>query len=276
MEPVSASLSAAAAAAKRALRVRVGAALRDLSAGDLERQSDAACSCALSTPQLRAAAAVALFMSMSAGEVRSDALLRAAWDRGARVFVPHVGGPSPSDMAFVRLDGADDAARLPRDRWGIPQPSVMDVLGMPRATWPPRPTRDGESAVDPGPDVIVVPCVAFDASGARLGHGKGYYGKDSSGRVRGQCGRRRNCLPVRLRDAGNSQLRSPTPRLHAHPSTPLVIIVLLVDRICSMQMLQSCARARTVTQPASVGRGSWCVAALLRVDARWRCERRPT
>jgi 5-formyltetrahydrofolate cyclo-ligase len=58
----------------------------------------------------------------------------------------------------------DETRALPLDKWGIPAPP--DAWATSRADF----AATGEV------DLILVPCVAFDGTCQRLGHGRGYYG----------------------------------------------------------------------------------------------------
>lgn len=69
---------------------------------------------------------------------------------------------------FIILDIVYDNDRvhaIGQDKWSIPDP---------------HPLLCGKRRLDPldslDLDLIIVPGVAFDRAGARLGHGKGYYG----------------------------------------------------------------------------------------------------
>ncbi|TRY63957.1 hypothetical protein TCAL_07693 [Tigriopus californicus] len=64
-------------------------------------------------------------------------------------------------MDMVELMDLDDYDRLPLTRWNIKQPHEQDTH---------RP-----DALKSGLDLILVPGLAFTASGQRLGRGKGYY-----------------------------------------------------------------------------------------------------
>ena len=158
-------------ATKRALRARVNAAVHGLPAAEVEAQSLAACAVAASHSAFRAARSIVIFLSMPTGEVHTDALLRSALDRHVRVFVPRVSGPRPEDMSFLQVDGDADVRSFPRSRWGVPEPSEAYTSGEMRPVWPPV-QSDSSDAQN---TVIVVPGLAFDSSGARLGRGRGYY-----------------------------------------------------------------------------------------------------
>jgi 5-formyltetrahydrofolate cyclo-ligase len=101
-------------------------------------------------------------------EVATERLFAAALERGQAVFAPRVEGPR---LCFLRV--------LPDTRW------VRSVLGViePEAG---EPLDSSELAR--GSSVIVVPGLAFDESGGRLGRGGGHYDRflraaRSAGRV---------------------------------------------------------------------------------------------
>lgn len=87
------------------------------------------------------------------GEVKTEKIIKEALDSGRQVFLPRV--KSDTDMVFIKIGSKDKDMEY--GVFGIPEP----------------PDR-GEYATAP-PDIIVVPCVASDEAGHRIGHGKGYY-----------------------------------------------------------------------------------------------------
>jgi 5-formyltetrahydrofolate cyclo-ligase len=138
-------------AAKQALRRLVRARLMALPSGAL--QAAGAQVADHFSPLLPTSGTVALFASrateLSTGPL--DAMVRA---RGLGRVVPRIVG---DDLAFVRV--ADDVAvaDLPPDRLGIPTPPAGATVAL----------RDCA--------LVVVPGLAFDIGGGRLGHGRGYY-----------------------------------------------------------------------------------------------------
>ena len=60
-------------------------------------------------------------------------------------------------LEFVAVDDGAPISSLPRDRFGIPTPQGHDVVSLARC------------------DVVVVPGLAFDRGGGRLGYGRGFY-----------------------------------------------------------------------------------------------------
>lgn len=166
--------SAAVVAAKRGLRRAMDAALKARTPTVVADESAALCAAIAGAPWFDAAGTVAAFLSMP-HEVQTQPLLASAFAARKAVYVPRVTGGRSTDMALLHLSGeADELAALERDRWGIPTPgpayAVGPQAGHARPAWPALPP-------DTRPlSLVLVPGVAFDATGARLGHGKGYYG----------------------------------------------------------------------------------------------------
>jgi len=109
-----------------------------------------ACDRVAALPVFQAARQVALYVPVD-GEVESLALRAAALSRGKRVFLPRM---MDDELEFV--EDRDEQRRL--GRWGIPEPRSGGVLG----------------AVG-SETLFVVPGIAFDLRGHRLGRGHGAY-----------------------------------------------------------------------------------------------------
>jgi len=106
-----------------------------------------------------AAARTVLFYVSFRSEVGTREMLAEAWRAGKRVAVPYCTG---GRLELVNIDDPDELAP---GTLGIPEP---------RPELRSRPER----RIAPGePDLIVVPGLAFDRQGNRLGHGQGYYDK---------------------------------------------------------------------------------------------------
>lgn len=88
-------------------------------------------------------------------EIDTDGLVRGLLDAGRAVALPRIDEDSGNIRAY-RIGGTDG---LERNRWGIREPAP-------------------DPAAEVGPAelaVIVVPGLAFDRDGGRLGRGRGYY-----------------------------------------------------------------------------------------------------
>lgn len=110
---------------------------------------------ALSFPLLAQARNVALFLSFD-GELDTRPLISRLWQRGQQVYLPVLHPFSTGQLLFIRY--LPDTPLIP-NRYGIPEPSLNLTELAPLDTL----------------DIILVPLVAFDARGQRLGMGGGFY-----------------------------------------------------------------------------------------------------
>ena len=111
-------------------------------------------------PEYQQAQSIALFVSMPAGEIDTTYALQHAFENTKTLYVPRVGANfERADMELVQVKHLQ-LDEWPRNKWQIPEPpSDWPVLQL-----------DSDSV-----DLMVLPGVAFDRSGHRLGQGKGYY-----------------------------------------------------------------------------------------------------
>lgn len=104
---------------------------------------------------------VALYVSVK-GEADTSLLLREAWKSGKTVFLPRCRKGEPGAMDMIACSGPEE---LEVSGFGIPEPRVevqSRFLSLTELT-------AGETSL------IVVPALAFDREGFRLGYGGGYY-----------------------------------------------------------------------------------------------------
>lgn len=112
-------------------------------------------------PELVRLRALAGYLAVR-GEPSVEPALRLARTNGAMTAVPIVRGQS---MTFVPVD---DSTVLVRNRFGIPEPEI--------AVDPDRDHENGRPPLHPAEfDLVLVPLVAFDSRGNRLGMGGGFY-----------------------------------------------------------------------------------------------------
>jgi len=148
-------LTAADRERKRAIRAEALAARRALTPEEAERKSAAVLKRLISLPEFNAARALLVYVSSKDNEVDTLALIRTALERGRTVLVP-VAVQSTREMVWSELKSLDE---LKRSTFGIMEP---------REEWV-RPCEHTET------DAAIVPGIAFDVAGYRIGYGGGYY-----------------------------------------------------------------------------------------------------
>ena len=143
------------AGAKQALRAGMRRLRLEQPAALWEERSRAAQERLMRSPCWLQAKTLALYMPAK-GETGTELLLESALADGRRVFYPRVLGGNGA-MEFVEVRGQGDFA-----------PGAFGILE-------PLPALAGETAGTFRPDLAVVPGLAFDRRGRRLGFGGGYY-----------------------------------------------------------------------------------------------------
>ncbi|KAF2722484.1 nagb/rpia/CoA transferase-like protein [Polychaeton citri CBS 116435] len=137
---------------------------------------------------------IGCYLSMPGAEIQTGNFVRHALSHGKRVFVPYLYKPTPSKtsdeaeakpkrriMELLELNGLQDYESLERDSWGIPTlkaDSVADrwnAMGGKGTSDVQDADNEGAEHEERGLDLLVVPGVAFDEEGRRLGHGAGFY-----------------------------------------------------------------------------------------------------
>ena len=139
--------------AKRTLRKEMRTRRAALSQVETERSSEQIAQRVTMLSEWQSARIVHVFIGSLPGEVRTDRLISDCFRRNCRVMVPVV-DQSTRSMRSVWLRSLDD---LISTSWGGREPATTEAAD--------------ESAID----VVIVPGVAFDRTGHRLGMGGGYY-----------------------------------------------------------------------------------------------------
>lgn len=137
------------------LRRQARAARRELSESERIAATEALCTRLDALPLFAAARHIGCYAAV-ASELSLQAAIDQALARGQQVYLPHVEHTAP-DMRFARWTGQNK--RLLTNRFGIPEP-LVDVA---------------ELVAPQTLDLILLPLLAFDRSGGRLGSGAGYY-----------------------------------------------------------------------------------------------------
>jgi len=144
------------AAAKGALRKRV---LRARSALDPRLRASlgrAITARLIELEEFRQAGTVHLYIDALPGEVPTHDLATRALAEGKRVAVPRIVAYEPPEMVGLEIGSLDELTRSPA------------------GLWEPDPTC-AERVLEAEIDLVVVPGVAFDRTGQRLGLGGGFY-----------------------------------------------------------------------------------------------------
>jgi 5-formyltetrahydrofolate cyclo-ligase len=115
-------------------------------------------------PWYKQARTLALYIAAD-GEIDPVHVLERAWADGKRVFLPQLRACNRLGFREYRR-----GARLRRNRFGIPEP------------------LQGCRILPDGLDVVLLPLVAFDRRGHRLGMGGGYYDRTFARLRRGSIG----------------------------------------------------------------------------------------
>jgi len=136
---------------KKALRREIGAKKRALSAAEIESRSAILAEKLFSTVQYRDCKSLYAYLSFNQ-EVRTNPIIQRAWADGKRVAVPKVVG---DEMVFIWIDSFEGLA--PQGAFHIMEP-IED-----------GPVAEDETAL------ILMPGLAFDPQGHRVGYGGGYY-----------------------------------------------------------------------------------------------------
>jgi 5-formyltetrahydrofolate cyclo-ligase len=135
---------------KAELRERIRTLREELSPEERSRRSEAVTESLFGLPEMRAVRTVAMFSSFGS-EVDTTGMIERAHAEDRRVLLPYL------DEGVMEV-----AEHLPGDRL------------VPSSYGPAEPAR--REAVEPGQvDVVIVPGLAFDRRGRRLGYGAGFY-----------------------------------------------------------------------------------------------------
>ena len=137
--------------AKRELRTRMQSVRKVLPLSAAAERSAKACAAVCALPEFAAARVVAGYVAMRK-ELDVEAALRRAADGGARVVLPRI---EPDGLAFhVHVPGQP----LVENDWGVFEPEAA-----------------AERVAIGEIDLMLVPALALDLRGYRIGYGKSYY-----------------------------------------------------------------------------------------------------
>ena len=113
-------------------------------------------------------------------EILTRDLVCQAVDDGKRVFVPYLHRQKDAKskvMDMLELRSLGDLESLERDAWGIPTLTHESVANRRNALGGHGVVEDHKTKNERSPvlDLMLIPGLAFDRCGGRLGQGKGFY-----------------------------------------------------------------------------------------------------
>lgn len=135
---------------KNEIRKRILSERQALSADEVRERSEIICRKVIESAEYKNAESIMVYFPIK-GEVQTDIIISDAIRAGKVIYAPRVCG---CIIYPVKYEGAD---KMTRGRFGISEPSGEEFKGE--------------------IDLVIVPALAFDKNGVRLGFGKGYYDK---------------------------------------------------------------------------------------------------
>ena len=109
----------------------------------------------LALPEWEAASVVHSYVESKSNEVETRPLIQLAIESGRRILVPLVSGTGTPPLLHTEISSLDELRPGP---FGLLQPALSAALPEPICA-----------------DLVIVPGLAFDRRGGRLGWGKGFY-----------------------------------------------------------------------------------------------------
>lgn len=170
---------------KKALRKDVRSRLSALETSEIEQQSKEVTDKIVQLPEFEQATRISVYLSMPTGEISTTGIVKQALVQGKKVFVPFIrkssdSNPSHPYMEMFALCSQADADSLQPDSWGIPTLDEASLQVRENAMGGFGPSAGAPDSWEGlnlfvGLHLILLPGVAFDYSGGRLGHGMGFY-----------------------------------------------------------------------------------------------------
>ena len=142
---------------KTALRKAIVLQRNSLSEKEIVERSEAAQAYILADPAWANARSVGVYYAVRQ-ELNTQNLMRRAWADGKQVFLPRTVSGTNGALEFLPYSSA---SVLQKGAFGIMEPDPKTCPAQPCGGWV--------------PELIIVPAVAYDAKGYRLGAGGGYY-----------------------------------------------------------------------------------------------------
>lgn len=159
---------------KQILRKDIRSKLKLLTNEEIEQQSQSVWDQLHAMKIYQEAKSIGLFLSMPTGEIKTSYAVQHAIQHQKDIYIPQVGKNFElPDMDLIQIQTSLPSSSLspsdpslpiyqnwPKNKWNIPEPPVDVIL---------------KTAVPGDIDLLIIPGLAFDRYGNRLGQGKGYY-----------------------------------------------------------------------------------------------------
>ena len=152
---------------KEILRGEIKKRLKDIKREEFKHQGAASTALLRSSPVWSCYTTIFLFLSMKS-EIDTQPLLESALKEGKKVFVPKVSFVPKGGQGLVFYNVTSADGPWEKGAFGIREPSRPGA-GRPAAA------AVSSTMLEDFPALIVVPGLAFDKNGNRLGKGGGYY-----------------------------------------------------------------------------------------------------
>ncbi|XP_076635262.1 methenyltetrahydrofolate synthetase [Colletes latitarsis] len=144
-------------AAKHLLRKKMKNVIAQLNSEEKQRQSKNVFQKLCALTEFQTSQRISLYLSTE-NEIDTIPILKHLFEKQKEVFIPRYRN---KQMEMVKLLSMEDYEKLPLTKWNIKQPNFDESR---------------ENALETGGlDLIILPGVAFNMDGKRLGHGMGYY-----------------------------------------------------------------------------------------------------
>ncbi|KAI1300675.1 hypothetical protein EDD11_006073, partial [Mortierella claussenii] len=143
-------------ALKNTIRKDMRQRLAVLSPEEIRHQSAIVTERLIQMPIFQQSQSVSVYISMH-GEICTLDIIRTLLTQKKSCYVPRCKG---KDMDMVKIESWEDFLSLPKNNWNIPEPRLDEL-------------RENVLETTHGLDLIVMPGLAFDRTGTRLGHGRG-------------------------------------------------------------------------------------------------------
>lgn len=215
---------------KKELRKMISMRKKQVPVEERRRRSVQVMDRLLALPRFRNAKNILFYWAMQDEVSTQDTVLRCA-SEGKNVFLPVVDG---ENLRIRRFNGR--AALVPGESYSIPEP-----------------VEGSEEASISEMDLVVVPGVAFDADGGRMGRGKGFYDRLLAGTEAGEDGR--SIKPYKVGVCFDFQMIDSVPR---EPHDMLMDAVVSESRTEIIRNDNRVCRVFGIRYPIISGGMVWC------------------